>query len=290
MNTRTRIAMQFYQTVAPMILSIIYIATIFGAEETTLPEVIEKIPENICRLIDKFRGKNNAFYEETTHLKRYSHLLDSVTNYSAPRKLLGINRPTITTLACSLLSLAGLKVFSRTPNKVVPPLSLAIGFTVDHIIANQLIASYLTIKFPAGITILDDQKRIVIRELVSGGTRRMEARSLSDMQPRNITEEERIEQTYLPLDHQGLVKKDELTYVLENGQVNIYLPDDDYVSENKLNSLPTSANITEFDVSKDESTIVTLDENGVRAWKLQSREPLDSITKSYRSSFLQEEE
>ena len=42
--------MKFHQTIVPVILSVIYTTTIFGAEETTLTNVREKlyIPKVIC--------------------------------------------------------------------------------------------------------------------------------------------------------------------------------------------------------------------------------------------------
>ena len=69
--------MKFYQVMAPVMLSIICTAPIFGMEETNLPH----IPPEICAIIDEFSGgeqkrdaqrkffyPKNSFYKETAHI------------------------------------------------------------------------------------------------------------------------------------------------------------------------------------------------------------------------------
>ncbi len=213
--------MKFYQTIAPMILCIIYTTTIFGMfgiGETTLPYV----PRAICNLIDEFRGKNYGLYKKTRHIKPYSRLLNRMTNH--------------------------------------------------------LVASRLSMQFPAEVTILDDQENIIIRELVDRGTRKIEIRSLSDMKPKNIEQSDKIIQSYRPFHRQHLVKRNELTYLLKNGKIDIYLPDDNYKPDYKLRSLPAPANITIFDVFEDENIVITINKNGsLDKWELQEHTNLYEI-------------
>ncbi len=56
--------MKFYQIIAPVVLSIMYTATIFvGPKDTALPY----IPLEICNLIGEFRGADDDFFKKIGH-------------------------------------------------------------------------------------------------------------------------------------------------------------------------------------------------------------------------------
>jgi len=66
--------MKFYQTIALVILSIMCIAPVLGAKETT------KLPylgEEIYKLIDEFRGTDGV-YKEVAHLKPFGDLVKKI--------------------------------------------------------------------------------------------------------------------------------------------------------------------------------------------------------------------
>jgi len=157
---------------------------------------------------------------------------------------------------------------------------------IDQIVAKQLSNSHLMTKSPASVNIKWDHKIIFIKstlEVKEGGVRK-ELRSLSDMRllqlftlkPRQMTKADK---------RLAYNRFNRLTYVLENGEIDIYLAKSDYEKDNpqpkhdyKLRRLSTPANVTSFDVS--DSTIVTLDRNGLHKLELQERQGLHEIMNS----------
>jgi len=64
--------MKFYQTIAPVMLCIMYTATIFGFEKTSVSEITKKVPKVIWETIDKFRGIDGV-YKEVDLIKSDQH-------------------------------------------------------------------------------------------------------------------------------------------------------------------------------------------------------------------------
>lgn len=191
--------MKFYQKTTLM-LSIVYATIIFGAEESTFSsapvDICElKVPKDICETINGFTG-SNIYYQETGHVKPYSCQLDWMTKYARQpfeNRYLIQRNITPTSLIFTALSLSIIKFLSSMlPNKVVPFLYLlapVIGFLANHIIANQLVNSHLTIKKEnlELIKITADQKEIFIQNmLMSINVPKSEYRSLSNIKLKNI--------------------------------------------------------------------------------------------------------
>ena len=71
--------MKFYRTIALGMLSIVYAATIFGAEKAEFPYY--GLGVDIPEVIEGFRGKykqfvDDFFHKETAHIKPYSGEID----------------------------------------------------------------------------------------------------------------------------------------------------------------------------------------------------------------------
>jgi len=299
--------MKFYQIIASVIISIMCATTIFGSEVDIRGL---SVPADILKKIDGFAGKNreknDSFYKKTGHVQCYASLFDLMTSYSTAKSLSRKDRPTminnITTLIFIVLS-AGLKIFSQIlPSKVTLPLTSlskkflnpVIGLGNNHIVPNQLAASHLGIKSPAEIAIWDDRQEIVITDIpASNEIRKIEIRSLFNMQLKKVRQLSNIPQIYHPRRQKKLVKQGR-TYVLKrDGQIHIYLANDDYkppkdknnnpqpkhdyISGNKLYSLPTPKKVTAFDVSFN-GIIVTVQKDGsITKWELKCRKSLHKI-------------
>jgi len=186
--------MKFYQTIAPVILSIICTTPIFGSKKIALPHV----PEDLYAIIDKLagdsKGENDSFYKETGRIKPYSRSLDWKTNYAKQsqykndscyqqylaekaKELSGQTKKFMLIfkikLVISILYLTGLKNFShilshksRLPLTIlaVSTLFQTLADGVFFILFNQYSAYRLGLKVPAKISHLSIkfQKKAVI--------------------------------------------------------------------------------------------------------------------------------
>ena len=262
--------MKLYQTIAPMMLCIMYTTTIFGLEEATLSEVTKKVPKVIWEIIDEFRGTNGV-YKEICHLKSYQHLCEKL------RKLVICTG--ITTLAAAVLVQKLLKISPKRPVLFTLGLASLASIVSEGYHKKNQINFHLLSKSPDRVEICDDQKIIALKSTVDGNNGyQIEFRSLSNM--RLVTVLPQIPQsTFLSLPN--LAFRDNLVYVLRNGKIGTVLFDDhdDYnKSEDRLCSLQTPDNVTKFAVSKDQDTMVTIDEGGfLRKWELQRSKDMDTI-------------
>jgi len=258
-------------------LCIMYTATIFGAEETTLSEVTgvtKKIPKVIWEIIDEFQGINGV-YKEVGHLEPYSD------QYLFGSFLKLIAYTSITTLSTAVLVRNLFKTLPKPKAFLVSipvvTLALATVIKIDRILHNQLASRLKTIT-PTRVEVWDDLNAIGIQPIADGhNVYRVERRSLSDLQLSTVPLPPTLFESLQP----DVVKRDEIICVLKNGKVNIFLVDDydDHSnSEDRMYSLPTPENVTAFAVSKDKNIIVTIGENnGMRKWELQKNKDMDTI-------------
>jgi len=264
--------MKFYQTTVLMILSIMYAAPVLGAKEVSLSEVTKKVPEVIWNLIDEYGGKRMV-YEEVGHLKSFLHLCGKMA------KSAGLTG----TITFSMVNFVP-KLFEILPKKPMFLASLPITLIASLIGARCCFEKQkdfnVTTVWPKRVKIWDDSEIIAIKDKK---TNEVEYRSLSDMRllrRRNLV----IPGTF-PGPNSYLAERGELVYALnplDRGKIDILCSDDfdDYnQSDKKLRSLQTpSEYLTGLDVSKDQSTIVTLDSNDfLRKFELQKSEDLDTI-------------
>ena len=265
--------MKFYQTIAPVMLCIMYTATIFGFEEATLSEVTKKVPKVIWGIIDELRGKDGV-YEEDSHLEPYSdqYLFDSLLKLTACTGVTALS--TIVLVRNLFKTLPKTKAFLVSIPVVA--LSSAIVVKTNRILGNQLASRLITIT-PERVEIWDELNAIGIQPIAdSHNVYRVEIRSLSDLQPCTVS----LPPTLFESLHPDIVKRDETIYILKNGKIDIFLVDDydDHSnSGDKLCSLQAPENVTKFDVSKDQNTMVNIGENNsMRKWALQNKD-MDTI-------------
>jgi len=235
---------KFYQTIAPTILSIIYTATIFGMRETNLPH----IPPEICAIIDKFSGKNDGHYKQTGHIKPYSRLLDVMTNYGSLLQCISYQWIDYLTyyrlpLSCLLIGLyfRFRPKFSPVLSFLIPMILIPMILSACKMVRTQLRNSRLTIKFPTKIDIDD----ILGTVRIHGENRKIERRSFPDMRFKFSFQCDK--KFAMDMDHhQDPIIKDELTFALKNGKVNIHLIYDYCEPSNKDNNPLTRKSVHFF--------------------------------------------
>lgn len=310
--------MKFYQTIAPVMLSVLYTTIIFGPgkKEPAFPYV----PSKICNLIGKFRGEGD-FYKETGHIKPYSLWLDWLKNYTtaskqnpetreeeqknlSKMKKQMLNFGAIPSII-SIFFLFGLKILSQVLpnkrilqrlivlNKLILGVTLIIGYgcaVIYAVVARDAglkEGSHLSIKSPISSIAINGSSAFIL----GSGKPSVEMISLSDMKSKktlpcgdaivyNLSSENKIHKT------------DSLIYLLKNKKVSIYLANDllkngkfrdKTTIEKKLLDLPTQKDITAFDVSKNGEIIITGGEDRVRKWELQKNKNLFIIIESMRA-------
>ena len=242
-------------TIALAIISILYSTSIFGANGTTLSQVINSVPEDIYDLIDEFWGNNDGVFRETGYIKPYSRSLDSIRDCL----------PAIFFALCAA-------VLSRT----LPKIASKIGFMFSFLYASVLIVetgwmASVTYGFPLFVKNYRDEEspeRLFITNhqsdffpksdkkeyigikknfFLSDGTFVMSeehCRPLSDIRLKNRATSNHMLQENQSLFHQDLGNnKPSVFFRLEDGKINAYLSDDCQKSENKLHSLPTTERV-----------------------------------------------
>jgi len=255
--------MKFYQIIASVTLCTMYSATIIGvAEETGLPRLGVDVPG----LIEQFRGEGDIYYKETFYAKPYPK--DWKEQFNITGKYLA--------------SVGGELTVPRTITGEL----LVFLFSLYRGVIDKLSSSYTSIKSPQYIGMIS---RVNFLNIVGGvpilrdrGTYyRSEVRDLSSMELRIASKGKGrdliLEDPYFTEDYFMNPKKERKgrIYELEDGEVKIYLSEMDFKSKNEMSSLPTTKNITAFDVSDDGKIIITGGRDGIRKWELQEAEEVE---------------
>ncbi len=281
--------MKFYQTIAPVMLCIMYTATIFGPDETSVSEITKKIPKVIWEIIDKFQGID-GIYKEVGLIKSGQHRLKKDKIFFTCANITGFSIAAFTQKLLKIFPNKSVSVSSL----ILVPLASYIGTEFYY---NYLIPFHLASRYPDGVDIWDNT--IVLKNKSEGGSSRLEFRSLSDMRLLKTIAPQVSRNIFSRL-HPDVVQRDEITYMLINGKVNTYLVDDSdfdqygddpdfdaydpkdlsnyFHPKNKLYSLQTPYNVTKFAVSKDQDTMVTIDKHGsLHKLALQRNKDMDTI-------------
>jgi len=257
---------KFYQIIAPVILSIMYTATIFGPENDALPY----IPEVVWNLIDEFRGKDGA-YKEVRCVKSQ---LDG-----GKKRLKLICGATAGLFFTAVLVQRLLRI---APKKSVLLLSLFSAFLVS--ITGVLITEvnnymmkdypYLRIGSVERVEILDNPEGVIA--MGERGTNMVYFLLLSNM--RHYFMPTPIPSPLFSSEHPKIVKRDELAYVLTDDGKIVTIPADDGRECDPLRDLPMPVKVTAFDVSKDKETMVIIGEdNRLRKFKLEKSEGMHKL-------------
>jgi len=269
-----------------------YTAAMFGMNETTLPEVINTVPEDIYNLIDEFRGKNDGVFRETGYIKPYSRLLDEMADFL----------PAVFFVFSIALIL---RTLPKVESKIGSILSLlyvivsTIGIGLVALIAhesplfvennrNEKFPEMLLIKNPQGKEFPENDKEFIsitkqfIRRngiVIEVGTH---YRPLSDMRPKNRAPLNHVLQVGCPLGRQNLGKNEPSVFfkLEEDGKINAYLSGDYPKLENKLHSLPTPEKVTSFALFKKGKVMVTSSKRGIIQWESENNKRLHKIMSS----------
>ncbi len=292
----------------PVILCIIYSATIFGAKKATLPY----LGRDIYKLIEEF---TEDLYKKTDHIKPYSSFLrkrlvyySRYGNYGGPsdgmfeitdqawRDLGNIVGAGTMFLMMTMTILKDKRPdFFRANANLMNKLFGAIGIggigSMLAILVFDVITSvsreYRTYieSFPLNISVESNQDSFCVNgsspvsHLPGGNYYRTECRSLSNMNLkwRRLDQVTPSKIGDIKLKNNKSRKKNGWFYRLENGEVNIYKSKLDLQKGNKLSSLPTTEKVTAFDVSEDGKIIVTGGKDGIRKWELLKTKKLETI-------------
>ena len=240
-------------------------------------------------LIDEFcSGKkklNDEYYEETGHLKPYSRLLDLTTSSSGATPYT-TNLFQYTTIAsiCGLFFLVHPRIISTSTLNfksilTFPSyffLAMTIAICIDYVVGKKLYNFHMTLKLPIKVItreILDEAFMVISP---SEGIK--EYRSLLNIQNiQSVKTTIKQPDPHYRYTNDSAIEINTLTFKLKDEKIDTYLSND-YLSRDKLRSLPTPTGVISFDVTWDKTTIVALAKNGsLHKLELQSRKSLYEI-------------
>ena len=275
---------KFYRTITLVILCTMYTATVFGSEKYNYPYL--GLGVDVPEIIEGFRGGRD-FYKQTAHVKPYppplrTLLQNPFTSFTEVLSRFTLGR-SIGPIVRSFLG-TGLTALEYSLGKYLRKENFAGMYLLSLYLVGRVVGRlskfYTFITSPPQEIIIQKGDIFWVKGSMPipcfpefGNWYRLETRFLSNMKFRSRW----ASKAACPKDPDVRRDRNGKAYALENGKINIYLDEENFKLKRILGSLPTTKDVTAFDVFNDGKIVVTGGIDGIRKWELQRGEPLQKI-------------